>query len=156
MLLQVSFNIHTELKSNAVCQLKFSTVYRHKNLKVINPYNLYSVSCNLNPRSSSFSQMFVCFFLLAKSSLSNKNSLLVWLVFIFRHQQWFMMDPSDNVENLNHRVEAVALSDGSACDSSNGQKDTTPSDMLRFFPNACFNISSYIILFWLVCVGLML
>lgn len=58
-----------------------------------------------------------------------------------------MMDPSDNVENLNHKVDAVALNDGSARDSSNGQKDTTSSDMLRFFPNTCFNISSYIILF---------
>lgn len=58
-----------------------------------------------------------------------------------------MMNPSDNVENLNHRVEAVVLNDGSARDSSSGQKDTSSSDMLRFLPNTCFNISSYIILF---------
>ncbi len=50
-----------------------------------------------------------------------------------------MMDLPDNVGNLNHMVEAVALNDGAAPDSSAGQKDTSPADMLRFFHHICFN-----------------
>lgn len=40
-----------------------------------------------------------------------------------------MMDPSEDVENLNQGVEAVELNDAS--DSCGAEKDTTASDMLR-------------------------
>ncbi|XP_044052704.1 centromere protein H [Siniperca chuatsi] len=54
------------------------------------------------------------------------------------------MDSSDNVGNLNHMVEAVALDDGPAPDSSTGQKDTSPADMLRIkqqMSNQCFEMA---------------
>ncbi|XP_049435007.1 centromere protein H [Epinephelus fuscoguttatus] len=51
------------------------------------------------------------------------------------------MDPSDNVGKLNHMVEAVALNDGPAPDSSTGQK---PADLLRIkqqMSNQCFEMA---------------
>ncbi|KAM7019061.1 centromere protein H [Tautogolabrus adspersus] len=53
------------------------------------------------------------------------------------------MDPSDTVGNLNHMVEAVALNGAPAPDSSTGQKDTSPVDMLRIkqqMSNQCFEM----------------
>ncbi|XP_041644051.1 centromere protein H [Cheilinus undulatus] len=50
------------------------------------------------------------------------------------------MDP---VENLNHMVEAVALTGASAPDSSAGQKETSPADILRIkqqMSNQCFEM----------------
>lgn len=61
-------------------------------------------------------------------------------VFLLRHPQGFIMDPSEDVENLNQGVDAVVLNDGSDHDTSSGQKDTTASDMLRFIYNSCNNI----------------
>ncbi|XP_029295233.1 centromere protein H [Cottoperca gobio] len=52
------------------------------------------------------------------------------------------MDPSDNVGNLNHMVEAVALTPAPDC--STAQKDTSPADMLRIkqqMSNQCFEIA---------------
>nr|XP_046243176.1 centromere protein H [Scatophagus argus]XP_046243177.1 centromere protein H [Scatophagus argus]XP_046243178.1 centromere protein H [Scatophagus argus] len=54
------------------------------------------------------------------------------------------MDPSDNVENLNHMVDAVALNDDSAPGGNTEQKDTSPSDMLRIkqqMSNQCFEMA---------------
>ncbi|XP_035514708.1 centromere protein H [Morone saxatilis] len=54
------------------------------------------------------------------------------------------MDSSDNVGNLNHMVEAVVLNDGPAPDGSTGQKDTSPTDMLRIkqqMSNQCFEMA---------------
>lgn len=42
------------------------------------------------------------------------------------------MDQSEGVENLQQGLDAVALNDGSDCDPSSPEKDTTASDMLRF------------------------
>ncbi|KAM9360423.1 centromere protein H [Symphorus nematophorus] len=55
------------------------------------------------------------------------------------------MDPSDNVGNLNHMVEAVVLNHSPAPDSSTGQKDTSPADMLRIkeqMSNQCFEMAA--------------
>ncbi|KAK5910118.1 hypothetical protein CesoFtcFv8_003986 [Champsocephalus esox] len=52
------------------------------------------------------------------------------------------MDPSDGKGNLNLMVEAVALNP--AADSSNAQKDTPPTDMLRMnqqMSNQCFEMA---------------
>ncbi|XP_034728506.1 centromere protein H [Etheostoma cragini] len=54
------------------------------------------------------------------------------------------MDPSDNMGALNHMVEAVALDNGPAPDSSTGQKDALPNDMLRIkqqMSNQCFEMA---------------
>lgn len=51
------------------------------------------------------------------------------------------MDQSGNVGNLKHMVEAVVPNDGPPSESYNGQKDTLPADMLRFFLHICFNTS---------------
>ncbi|XP_040899127.1 centromere protein H [Toxotes jaculatrix] len=54
------------------------------------------------------------------------------------------MDPTDSVGNLNHTMEAVALNDGAAPDCSTGQKDTSPTDMLRIkqqMSNQCFEMA---------------
>ncbi|KAF7645787.1 hypothetical protein LDENG_00198420 [Lucifuga dentata] len=49
-----------------------------------------------------------------------------------------------SVENLSHSVEAVALNDGSAPENSSGQKDMSPTDMLRIkeqMSNQCFEMA---------------
>ncbi|XP_018523862.1 centromere protein H [Lates calcarifer] len=54
------------------------------------------------------------------------------------------MDPSDNVGNLNHTMEAVGLNDGPVPNGSTGQKDTSPTDMLRIkqqMSNQCFEMA---------------
>ncbi|XP_075955564.1 centromere protein H [Anarhichas minor] len=54
------------------------------------------------------------------------------------------MDPSEDVGNLDHPVEAVALNYGPAPDGSTGQKDTPPADMLRIkqqMSNQCFEMA---------------
>ncbi|XP_070690360.1 centromere protein H [Pempheris klunzingeri] len=54
------------------------------------------------------------------------------------------MDPSDNVGNMNHAVEDVALNDAPARDSSSGQKETSPVDVLRIkqqMSNQCFEMA---------------
>ncbi|XP_068167706.1 centromere protein H [Antennarius striatus] len=54
------------------------------------------------------------------------------------------MDSPGNMENLNHMVEAVALSKGSDSDNSAGQKDTSLADMLRIkhqMSNQCFEMA---------------
>lgn len=60
------------------------------------------------------------------------------LFFPARHLHSFVMDSSDDIGNLNHIVKAVALNDGPAPDGSVGQKETPPTDMLRFFFYICF------------------
>lgn len=49
------------------------------------------------------------------------------------------MDPTDNVENHSHEVDAV--NDDSDPDSSPGQEAVSSPDMLRFSPNISCNIS---------------
>ncbi|XP_068594825.1 centromere protein H [Brachionichthys hirsutus] len=54
------------------------------------------------------------------------------------------MDSSDNMENLNHMVDAVVLSNGSNPDSSTGHKGTSLTDMLRMkkqMSNQCFEMA---------------
>ncbi|XP_068559737.1 centromere protein H isoform X2 [Cebidichthys violaceus] len=61
-----------------------------------------------------------------------------------RHRHCVVMDPSDDVGNLDHTVEAVALNYGSAPDGSTGQKDAPPADMLRIkqqMSNQCFEMA---------------
>jgi len=51
------------------------------------------------------------------------------------------MDASDNMGSLNHMVETVALNDNPAPESSSGQKDASPADMLRFLHHI-YNMSN--------------
>ncbi|XP_076007061.1 centromere protein H [Genypterus blacodes] len=54
------------------------------------------------------------------------------------------MASSDQVMNLGRSVEAVALKDGPAPENSGGQKDPTPTDMLRIkeqMSNQCFEMA---------------
>ncbi|XP_071755892.1 centromere protein H [Centroberyx gerrardi] len=54
------------------------------------------------------------------------------------------MDPSDDVGNLGLTVEAVVLKDRPAPEGSSGQKDTSPTDMLRIkeqMSNQCFELA---------------
>lgn len=54
------------------------------------------------------------------------------------------MDPSEDVENLNHRVDAVALNDEPDHDSYTGQKELTATDILRIkqqMSNQCFEMA---------------
>lgn len=55
-----------------------------------------------------------------------------------------MMDSSNSEGTLNHKLEAVALNDDPAPDNSNGQKETSPVDMLRIrqqMSNQCFEMA---------------
>ncbi|XP_034450643.1 centromere protein H [Hippoglossus hippoglossus] len=54
------------------------------------------------------------------------------------------MDQSDSVGDLKHTMEAVALNDGPAPNSSNAQRDTSPANMLRIkqqMSNQCFEMA---------------
>ncbi|XP_068460878.1 centromere protein H isoform X1 [Clinocottus analis] len=54
------------------------------------------------------------------------------------------MDPSDNVGNLHHMAQPVALSYSPAPEGSTGQNDAPPADMLRIkqqMSNQCFEMS---------------
>lgn len=55
------------------------------------------------------------------------------------------MDPTDNVENQSHEVDAV--NDDSAPDNSPGQEAVSSPDMLRSSPNISCNISVITITF---------
>lgn len=49
-----------------------------------------------------------------------------------RHVHTVMMD---SVDNLHHTVDTMALNDNTAPESSAGQKDTSPSEILRLLPH---------------------
>ncbi|KAK2837356.1 hypothetical protein Q5P01_014568 [Channa striata] len=54
------------------------------------------------------------------------------------------MEPLDTMGNINHQMEAVALNDGSAPESSSRQRNTSPVDMLRIkqqMSNQCFEMA---------------
>lgn len=51
------------------------------------------------------------------------------------------MDPSGNIGNLNHKMEAVALNNGSSPDGAAIQRNTSAVDMLRFSMHIHFHIS---------------
>ncbi|KAF3695872.1 Centromere protein H [Channa argus] len=54
------------------------------------------------------------------------------------------MEPLDNIGNLNHEMEAVAINDVSTPEGSTTQRNTSPVDMLRIkqqMSNQCFEMA---------------